>query len=165
MTIFGLSILFLACGDKGEDTGSDTGDEQKEVSFAGMDFVLGSAEGYEPIGESISLGFGEDGTSIYFSAGCNSFSGSFELDGDALVIGMLSGTEMACGDGLMEQDDWFVSFFTSSPTVEHSGDTLTFTGADATLIYIDEEVAVPDASLTGSTWMIDTYSDGDGLQS
>ncbi|MEC7984028.1 MAG: META domain-containing protein [Myxococcota bacterium] len=159
MTFFGLSILFLACGDKSNDTSEDTGSDNG-VSFAGMDFVLDSATGYEPTGDSIYLSFGDDASSISFTGGCNHFSGSFEMEGDTLAVGMLSGTEIGCGDGLMEQDDWFVSFFTASPTVEHNGDTITFTGSDATLVYLDEDIAVPDASLTAETWYIDTYIDG-----
>ena len=34
--------------------------------------------------------------------------------------------------------------------------------ADATLTFIDDEVANPDQELTAGVWMIDTYIDGRG---
>ena len=61
----------------------------------------------------------------------------------------------------MEQDTWLVSFFTSSPTFVHDGDLLTFTNTEASIVFIDEEVAIPDQSLVGVTWNVDTYIEGE----
>ena len=83
------------------------------------------------------------------------------MNEDVFAVSILSGTEMGCGNGLMEQDTWLVSFFTSSPTVEHNGDTLIIANNEATLTFIDDEIANPDQPLTGLTWLIDTYIDGE----
>jgi len=41
------------------------------------------------------------------------------------------------------------------------GDSLTLSNAEATLNFLNSEVANPDRSLAGPTWAIDTYLDGE----
>ena len=55
--------------------------------------------GVEPVPEGIgaSVAFNPDGTVEGFD-GCNSFSGGYSVDGDAIAIGPLMGTMMACDD-------------------------------------------------------------------
>jgi heat shock protein HslJ len=48
-------------------------------------------------GTQISLSFLDDGT-LAGIAGCNSYSADYEIDGDEVVIGGVSHTEMACLD-------------------------------------------------------------------
>lgn len=43
-----------------------------------------------------SLSFGQDGT-VEGLGGCNRFSGPYEVDGEALTVGALGATKMACG--------------------------------------------------------------------
>jgi heat shock protein HslJ len=38
---------------------------------------------------------------------------------------------------------------------------LTFTGTEATLVFLDSEIATPDQELVGPTWEIDTFIDGE----
>jgi heat shock protein HslJ len=56
-------------------------------------------------GSQITVEFRVDGT-VGGSAGCNTYSGSYQVDGDKLQIGQLASTMMACLDpaGLMEQE-------------------------------------------------------------
>ena len=163
------SIIFtlFACGDKTGDTAStnDTGTEDTAttdiISFQGMDFVFHSAEGFSLLGNNMYLSFPADRLEISFSAGCNSFFGDYTVSNDVFEISGMGGTEMGCETELMEQDNWLVTFFTSNPTVSHDGDLLTFTGVDATLVFQDENVAVPDLQLVDVPWEIDTYIDGE----
>lgn len=157
-----LLTLFLACGDKSTDTGTDdTTTTEEGYSFEGMDFVFQSAEGFELVGDSFSVDFPQDPREMRFSAGCNSHGGEYEVVNGVFEMSGMYATEMGCEMELMDQDSWLATFFTSSPTIAHDGDTLTFTGADATLVFVDEEVAVPDLQLTDITWEIDTYLDGE----
>jgi heat shock protein HslJ len=155
-------LVLISCGDKVDPNDTGEASDSSEYSFRGMDFVYQSSDSYTPVaGSTISVGFDDTSNNFYFSADCNSHSGPYEMDGDTFVVLGMSGTEMGCGNGLMEQDTWLVSFFTSSPTITHDGDILTFSNSDATLTFIDEEIAIPDQSLSGITWNIDTYIEGE----
>jgi heat shock protein HslJ len=61
-------------------------------------------------GTQISLAFGDDGT-LTGSAGCNSYSADYQIDGDQLVIGAIARTEMACmdPDGVMIQESDYLN--------------------------------------------------------
>ena len=96
-----------------------------------------------------------------FSADCNSHSGAYSLCGDSLCTQGLGSTEMGCSADLQAQDEWLASFFTASPKIELVGDQLTLSTSEATLVFLDREVADPDRPLTGRTWTIDTFIDGD----
>lgn len=162
MILMNVFMLMFACGDKSDDTSSpdDTDTVSGDAySFEGMDFVFQSAEGFELVGDSFSIDFIQDPREMRFGAGCNTHGGEYEVvDGVFEMAGMYA-TEMGCEMELMDQDSWLATFFTSSPTIAHDGDTLTFTGADATLVFVDEEVAIPDVVLQDITWEIDTYFD------
>jgi heat shock protein HslJ len=70
-------------------------------------------------------------------------------------------TEMGCEQPLMEQDDWFVGFMTSSPSFSFDGSRLTFVNSEVTLVFLDSEIATPDQDLVGIVWNIDTFIDGE----
>ena len=166
MTAFTLLTFLFACGDKSNDTSapSDTDDTSTTAdgySFEGMDFVFQSGEGFRLIGDRFSLSFTEDPREMNFSAGCNNHGGEYEVvDGVFEMAGMYA-TEMGCETELMEQDSFLATFFTSGPMIDHDGDTLTFTMAETTLVFVDENVAIPDQGLQDITWEIDTYFDGE----
>jgi heat shock protein HslJ len=61
---------------------------------------------------------------------------------------------------LQAQDEWLADFFSSSPRFTLSGNQLTFQGTDATLIFLDSEVADPDRMLTSGTWVVDSLIQG-----
>ncbi len=169
MGLYSIIILF-ACGDKtGDssttpdpdtaDTASDTATTD-ELSFQGMDFVFHSAQGFSLIGNNMNLGFPADRFEMSFNAGCNSFFADYTVSNEVFEVSGMGGTEMACDTSLINQDDWLVTFITSAPTILHDGDLLTFTSADATLVFQDSEVAIPDLLLADVPWEIDTYIDG-----
>ena len=158
-----LSIFTLACGDKPADTGSDTSASDtttEDLSFLGMNFILESSEGFTPVSSPIRLDFSEE-QEMNFHAGCNGHGGSFSMDGDVLTVHSMYGTEIGCSQELMDQDMWLAEFFMSSPTLNHTGDHLIVTGSDATLTFIDENIAIPDQPLTNINWTVDTYTDGE----
>ena len=153
MLIFLLSMF--ACLDKDIDSGIDI-----EIPFAGMDFLLTSSDGYTVVADSVRIGFPRD-NEFSLSAGCNSIGGNFSISDDVFSVSMVSMTEMGCDAALMEEDNWLVAFITSSPTYVFDGESLTFSNSEATLVFLDSEIATPDQELVGVTWIVDTFIEGE----
>jgi heat shock protein HslJ len=149
-----LLFSFFACFDTGNDSG-DAG-----FDFVGMDFVLESSEGYELVSEGAWMSFPAE-NELSFSADCNSLGGTYSVDDDVFTLSEAYMTEMACDTDLMNEDSWFISFFEASPTLHFDGERLTFTGAEASLVFVDSEIVSPDQVFVGPTWIIDTFIDGD----
>lgn len=64
------------------------------------------------------------------SSGCNTYNGSYTLDGDALKIGPLATTRMACDPAAtMDQETQFLAALAASTTVEQTGATVTLRNA------------------------------------
>ena len=149
-----LFISLLACSDKTDDSA------EPGLEFIGMDFHLESAQGYELVADGARISFPDD-RDFSFSAGCNNLGGTFSVEDDVFILGSAYSTEMGCDAALMDEDIWFTSFFQSSPTLSFDGERLTFTGTEATLVFLDSEIATPDQDLVGPTWEIDTFIDGE----
>ncbi len=150
------AALLLACG--GEDT-MDSGSTAGELLMGELNggvFLLESAEGYTPVeGTTIRVSFDEGG--FGFSGGCNSHGGDYSVeDGSTLIVTRLGSTAMGCDAPLHDQDTWLAGFFTERPTLDLEGAQLTVSGAEATLIFLDQEIADPDRALAGTLWTIDT---------
>lgn len=150
-----LGLLVAACGDDSETSTGAVGDE-----LAGRTFL--STESTRPLvdGTRIRLELGEDG-SLRANAGCNHLLGDVtSTDDGVLVVGLMGGTEMGCDPALHAQDEWLMSFLTSSPAWSLDGDTLTLDGETDRLVLVDREVADPDRPLEGTTWKVDGIIDG-----
>jgi heat shock protein HslJ len=64
------------------------------------------------------------------SAGCNTFSGSYTLDGTTLKIGPLASTMKACADqAVNDQEQQFLAALQASTTYSQSGNSLTLKAA------------------------------------
>lgn len=167
--LFILLPVFLAltsCG--GED--ASTPADPNQLDLAGQTFlskdVTVNDQAYPLVkGSQLRLSF-EDGA-IGASAGCNSMSGDATWSSGTLIIDGqgLSMTEMACDEPLMQQDTWFADILTSKPTLLQNDSTLTLTSEDTVIMFTNEEVVVPDASLTGTTWQLDSIVSGDAASS
>jgi len=66
-------------------------------------------------GTEVSATFGEDG-SLAGSAGCNTYSALYQVNGDALSIGSIASGRQTCGDpaGIMEQERAFLAALQSA---------------------------------------------------
>jgi heat shock protein HslJ len=132
-----------------------------QVGLEGLVFLLQSAEGFTPVeGTSVRLSF--EATTLGISGGCNSQFGSYSMCDGRLCVSELSRTEIGCEPGLDEQDTWLSDFFLGSPLVTQTGARLTLESPDATLSFLDREVADPDRPLVGPTWQVDTIIRGNG---
>jgi heat shock protein HslJ len=67
-------------------------------------------------GTTITATF-EDGQ-VRGSAGCNSYFGSYQVNGDKISVGQMGITEMAClePEGVMDQELMFVGFLGDAKT-------------------------------------------------
>lgn len=80
-------------------------------------------------GTTLTLSFA-NGT-VSGSAGCNTFRGSYKLQGDRIAIGQLSTTRKACpGDGVMKQEANYVAALQNAATWKVERGLLTLFGAD-----------------------------------
>jgi heat shock protein HslJ len=82
-------------------------------------------------GTQITLTFNEDGT-LAGNASCNTYGGSYTLDGASITINELYWTEMACPDppGIMEQEMTFLDTLQAVTTWEIGMNGLTLTTDD-----------------------------------
>jgi heat shock protein HslJ len=103
----------------------------KPVSLVGTSWTATSYSAGEtslrtPLeGSAITAEFGEDGT-ISGTAGCNSYSGPYEVSGEAIEIGEVVSTLMACTEpeGIMEQEQTFLGALKNAERFQHQGEIL-----------------------------------------
>lgn len=152
--------VVVTSGGRSESVTVRAGDTGSlEEALLNRSFLLDSADGYTPVaGTTIRVNFDDQG--FGFSAGCNSYFGDYSVCDGKLCIQGLGSTEIGCDPDHSAQDQWLADFFTSEPRIDLEGDQLTFTGAEATLVFLDREVANPDRPLTGRVWTVDTLIDG-----
>jgi heat shock protein HslJ len=91
---------------------------------------------------------------------CNSYSGTYLLDGDELSVSGLGGTEMGCAPELMEAE---AAYLAALAGVEQAGTAdgyLVLSGGDAELRFrpVPE---VPSSDLVGTRWVLETLLDGE----
>lgn len=143
-----LAVSALALAACGSDGGSTSGSAPTADELAGQAFVSTDVTGYDLFPDSeIEIGFEAD--TIAARAGCNSMTGGYSITDGALEVGAMAATMMACDDALMAQDTWLSEFLTAGPEISLDGETLTLTGADATITL----AAVQPTALEGTTWV------------
>ena len=100
----GLAILVVAaCDSTGSGTNA-TPEPTSAADLAGTSWTLVSIGGAPVVeGSGPHLTF-DTGGKASGSTGCNSFSGTYAVDGTALTIGGLATTRMACEENLMVQE-------------------------------------------------------------
>jgi heat shock protein HslJ len=161
--------LLAGCGDDTVDPGASTSPttpaSPSPTSVDGRTFLSTGSDGFELVdGTVIRIEFRDGALSA--NAGCNTLAGGYQFDGDTLRMdGALAMTEMACDEALMDQDTRFADLLMASPTVALDGDTLVLTAADASITFLDREVADPDRPIEGTVWTLTTIIDDDSASS
>lgn len=89
------------------------------VEFEGTDWALrlfADGEEWYPLLEGGTITALFDGGEVSGSSGCNTYRGSYELDGEDITIGPLAVTEMACDEpsGVMEQESGYLETLQSA---------------------------------------------------
>jgi heat shock protein HslJ len=74
---------------------------------------------------TLTASFGKDG-SLSGNSGCNTFSGTYKLDGNKITIGSLASTMMMCSDpaGVMDQEAQYLAALQSAATYLIEGSVL-----------------------------------------
>ena len=88
----------------------------------------------EAAGET-SIKFGADGQ-LAGNVGCNSFGGEYKVSGMKIEFGPIMSTLMACMDTIGDQESAVFAVFANTATFALTGDTLTITSADASMVAV-----------------------------
>lgn len=106
--------------------------------LVGSWIVTGYNNGNEAVvspaaGTELTAVFGEDG-SLSGNSGCNTFNGTYTLEGEALTVGPLATTKMACEEPAMSQETQFLAALQGATgyRVEGANVTLTSGSGDQT---------------------------------
>lgn len=111
-------------------------------------------------GSKLTINF--EGGELGGSAGCNSYFGSYTVDGTNLNISQVGSTMMACmGNGLMEQESQFLTMLQAAATFTLSADQLTIHTAEGDLIFQPAQ----HQTLEGVTWVLSGIAEGDAVVS
>lgn len=106
--------------------------------LAGETWLLQSIDGEAALPDAaVTLAFDSDGDTFQGDAGCNSYSGSYELSGDTFGVLEVMITEMYCPEpGVMAQEARYVELLGGATAYTLEGDTLTLrTDAGETLTF------------------------------
>jgi heat shock protein HslJ len=76
--------------------------------------------------------FADDGT-VSGSSGCNTFSGSYTVDGDSMSFGPLAATQMACAEDVMTQEAGVLGALGRVTSFTIQGNELTLLGEDGSV--------------------------------
>ncbi|MGZ8570886.1 MAG: META domain-containing protein [Actinomycetota bacterium] len=157
--------LLVACG---EDDPTDTpGGSGAGGSLEGVTWVLGDASiealvGQVPDDARVDLALEDDRAGG--SAACNTYSGGYTVDGDALSFEDFAVTQMACAEELMALETAYLGALGSVTTFAVSDGVLTLTGTDTdTELVYDEEQPPEPLPLTGTTWSLESIASGDAV--
>lgn len=102
-----------------------------------------------------------DASTIGGRSACNEYGGRIELAGDGIVIGQLSGTDMACGfDGVMALEQAYLAALGRVRSIEVIGGQLALRGQAVDLRF-DPLPAPPVAELVDTVWILETIFVGD----
>jgi heat shock protein HslJ len=92
-------------------------------------------------------------------AGCNNYFGSYESDGSSLTLGAMGMTEMFCApEALMDQESAYLAALESAASYRIADGELQVASADGETV-LTFSVLEP-APLTGTTWWLNGYHDG-----
>ena len=130
LMLIGLLALTLAACSTSASTAQDPLD--------GTSWVLFAYRKTTPIpGTTLTASF-QDGQ-VRGSAGCNSYSGEYKVDGNKIEIGPIAITEMACmePEGVMDQELFFVQFLQDGETLQLEGERLIIRRPDGETLTFD----------------------------
>lgn len=146
----------VACGDDGA-----TIDDGRELE--GVTWILdrGSIDGLAddvPPGARVDVRF--EANEVSGTSGCNSYSGTYEVDGGSVSFGPLGGTEMGCQpSSLMELEAAYLSALGQVRTFRVSDDALTLTGGGAPMTFV-REIPPEPLPLVSTRWVLDALGYG-----
>lgn len=98
-------------------------------------------------------------------ASCNSYFGSYDIDGSKIGFSELGQTEMACSPTeTMDAERLYLGALTRAESFAIDGDTLRIEGQGVLLRY-ELLPPVPESELLGTVWMLDSLVSSDAVSS
>jgi heat shock protein HslJ len=122
-----LAVMIAACGGGAANPLAGTKWQMQDYAnpavTTGMSTVLSGAIPTIEFGEDDAPS--DDGV-VSGSGGCNTYQGTYTVDGESLTFGPLAATEMACSDpeGVMEQEAVFLAQLQSAAAYRIDGEQL-----------------------------------------
>jgi heat shock protein HslJ len=157
---FGLALIVCvlgvtACGGGG--TGGSGGGQVEGVSWVLVSYrSAGGATQQVPPAAEVTARF-DQGT-VAGNAGCNSYSGPYNLSGSDLTVGDIASTAMACPPPLDRIEQAYLTNLQASATYATDGPILTIRDdAGEDLLAYRERADLP---LTGTTWTMTSVNNG-----
>lgn len=92
------------------------------------------------IDANAELTFNQDGT-VGGSGGCNSFGGTYEVDGNQITFNEMTSTLMACDDARMAQEGAVLQVLSGTVEYQIQGNVLTLTNNDKVLVFASKSVS------------------------
>jgi heat shock protein HslJ len=135
VTLIVAPLVLVACG--GSDDGSSSGGSTSPADLNGTWVLDGSSidalSADAPSGTDVTITFADGNANG--SAGCNTFSGSYEAaDDGSLTFGPLASTMMACDDPVMTLETAYLGALGNVSSFSVEGD-LTLSAGSMTLTY------------------------------
>lgn len=155
-----LGVLALAACGTDAGAGSGTADVEGRWQLTG-----GTADGAElpaPPGTQATLELAGD--EARGTAFCNSWFATVVRDGSTLSFDGIGQTEMGCAPDVMAAESAYLGALDGVRTVAVRSDELELTG-DGVELRFSRVVPVPDRSLAGTRWELDTLVDGETASS
>ncbi len=99
------------------------------TAWSGIYYNDGDALVSAVAGSEFTATFSEDGT-VQGTTGCNTYSGPYTVDGEAMEIGPLASTQMACAEDPMAQEAGYLGALDRTTSFAIEGDELTLLDSD-----------------------------------
>lgn len=133
--------------------------------FIGTEWRLVSLNAAAPVGSlPVTLIFRSE-TEFGGSAGCNSYFGTYTLQGETFTTAGVGSTMMACGEeGVMEQESAFLQLLNEGGLLARMGDELTLTNASGALKF-ERVVPPPPAALESTLWRLEAFGTAEAVSS
>jgi len=147
-------VVLLAAGCGGSlGAAPEIGGEWELVQFSRDGSVVPA-----PVGGRATLAVADG--ELTGSSFCNTFSGTYRLDGDELSVSDLGGTEIGCTPELMDAEAAYLSALEGADQAAVTDGYLVLSGDDAGLRF-RRMPEVPASDLAGTRWVLETLLEGE----
>lgn len=113
-----------------------------------------------PVVDGFPITLSVDPSGIVGTAACNSYFGEADVLADRITIGQLGATDMACEPAVMASESAYMQALIAVATWSVTDGQLILTGPNTTLVF-EPDSPPPMEALIGTTWILDTLTDGD----
>jgi heat shock protein HslJ len=107
----------------------------------------------------LTANFGADGK-LSGNSGCNTYTSSYQLEGNKITIGPAATTRMACEPAVMEQETQYLAALQSAATYRIDGSKMEMRTADGALAATFQKAPSGSDALAGSAWNVISYNNG-----